>query len=173
MNDRMTRRAGDGRLQPPCWPAACWPGRSMRAQPAGFRLAVFNADVTPRLGHPLLGGHFAPARSVDDPAFGQRAGAARTAKADRAGGGRLVRDSQRRLSLAGARSWPQAAGTSPERVLVTSVHQHDAPLADLTAERLLAEAGVDGHIIDPDFHERTVAARGGRARPRACSRPAA
>ena len=50
----------------------------------------------------------------------------------------------------------EAAGTSIERVLVTSVHQHDAPLADLTAERLLAEAKVDGHIIDPEFHERTV-----------------
>src|SRR5262249_47021316 len=32
-----------------------------------YRLAVFRADVTPRLGHPLLGGHFAPARSIDDP----------------------------------------------------------------------------------------------------------
>jgi hypothetical protein len=41
-------------------------------------------------------------------------------------------------------------------VLVASVHQHDAPLADLTAERLLEEAKIDGKIIDLDFHERTV-----------------
>ena len=57
---------------------------------------------------------------------------------------------------AGEKALAQAAGTTPERVLLTSVHQHDAPLADLTAERLLNEAGVDAHIIDLDFHERMV-----------------
>lgn len=33
-----------------------------------------------------------------------------------------------------------AAGTKPERVLLSCVHQHDAPIADLTAQRLLAQA---------------------------------
>ncbi len=35
----------------------------------------------------------------------------------------------------------QAAGTTPERVAVHSLHQHDAPDCDFLAERLLKEAG--------------------------------
>src|SRR5687767_9343464 len=34
-----------------------------------WRLSVFKADVTPRLGHPLIGNHFAPSKSVADPLF--------------------------------------------------------------------------------------------------------
>ncbi len=34
-----------------------------------------------------------------------------------------------------------AAGTSPRRVAVHTVHQHDAPVCDFTAEQLLKEAG--------------------------------
>jgi hypothetical protein len=41
----------------------------------------------------------------------------------------------------------EAAGTIPQRVLVTSVHQHDAPLADLMAQRILAEAGAGATLI--------------------------
>jgi len=36
-----------------------------------------------------------------------------------------------------------AAGTSPERVTVHSVHQHDAPRSDFGAEKLLRDAGFD------------------------------
>jgi hypothetical protein len=35
----------------------------------------------------------------------------------------------------------KAAGTSPERVAVHALHQHDAPASDFTAERLFKEAG--------------------------------
>lgn len=35
-----------------------------------------------------------------------------------------------------------AAGTSPERVVVHTLHQHDAPRCDLTAEQLLNHAGM-------------------------------
>ena len=49
-----------------------------------------------------------------------------------------------------------AAGTIPRRVLVSSVHQHDAPVADLEAERLLREAKVSGSVCDLDFHEKAV-----------------
>jgi len=41
----------------------------------------------------------------------------------------------------------EAAGTTPERVAVHSLHQHDAPDCDFSAERILQEAGVDtGHF---------------------------
>jgi hypothetical protein len=40
--------------------------------------------------------------------------------------------------------------------MITAVHQHDAPVADLGAERLLRERNLKGTICDPDFHEQAV-----------------
>ena len=37
----------------------------------------------------------------------------------------------------------QAAGTTPARVAVHTLHQHDAPDCDFSAERILKEAGLD------------------------------
>jgi hypothetical protein len=128
---------------------------SLATQLQEFRLATFSADVTPPLGHPLLGGHLMPARTIDDPLFAK---------------GLVLLGPEKPIVLV-AVDWCEirndaydrwrevlaaAAGTTPARVLVTSVHQHDAPIADLTAQRLLAEAGVDAMIIDADYHERTV-----------------
>ncbi len=127
----------------------------LAADEPGYRLAVFRADVTPRLGHPLLGGHFAGARSIDDPlsAIGLvLLGPQKPIVVVAVDWCEIRNDAYARWRAVLA----EAAGTSPDRVLVTSVHQHDAPLADLTAERLLAEAGVDGQIIDLDFHQRMV-----------------
>ncbi len=50
----------------------------------------------------------------------------------------------------------QAAGTTPERVLVTSLHQQDAPVVDSKAERLLEEIGLAGELYDRDFHARSL-----------------
>jgi len=50
----------------------------------------------------------------------------------------------------------EAAATTPDHVLVTAVHQHDAPVADLGAEQLLRARKLSGTICDPDFHERAV-----------------
>jgi hypothetical protein len=50
----------------------------------------------------------------------------------------------------------EAAATKPERVLITTVHQHDAPIADLEAERMLRSRKLAGTICDLDFHERAV-----------------
>ena len=45
----------------------------------------------------------------------------------------------------------EAVGTSPERVAIHTVHQHDAPRSDLGAERILKEAGVNPHAFDGEF----------------------
>jgi hypothetical protein len=50
----------------------------------------------------------------------------------------------------------EAAGTELERVMVCTVHQHDAPVADLTAERILREHKSAGTVCDPAFHEVAV-----------------
>ena len=55
-------------------------------------------------------------------------------------------------------SLAKAAGTTPERVAVHTLHQHDAPTCDFTAERLLKEAKAR-HLgrLDGDFCRRTLA----------------
>ncbi len=155
MATRMTRRQA-------LWQSAAWAGAGVLTRSAAaddgprFRLATFATDVTPRLGHPLLGGHFAPARSIDDPlsAIGLvLLGAEKPIVLVAIDWCEIRNDAYARWRQALA----EAAGTSVDRVMLASVHQHDAPLADLTAQRLLEVAGVDGKIIDVDFHERTVA----------------
>src|SRR5262245_58455328 len=50
----------------------------------------------------------------------------------------------------------EAAGTEPARVLVSALHQHDAPVADLTAQSLLEQYRARGAICDRAFHEMAV-----------------
>ena len=50
----------------------------------------------------------------------------------------------------------EAAGTRPDRVSVHTLHQHDAPVCDITANRLLAEYGLNGVLADPVFLRRTM-----------------
>jgi hypothetical protein len=49
-----------------------------------------------------------------------------------------------------------AAGTEPVRVLVSALHQHDAPVVDLAAQALLERHKAKGAICDLAFHEKTV-----------------
>ena len=49
-----------------------------------------------------------------------------------------------------------AAGTEPSRVIVSCLHQHDAPVADLGAQRLLDEVDLPNQLCDPEFHEAAV-----------------
>jgi len=44
-----------------------------------------------------------------------------------------------------------AAGTTPQRVAVHTLHQHDAPRCDFSAEDLLSEQGLTGAGFDPAF----------------------
>jgi hypothetical protein len=49
-----------------------------------------------------------------------------------------------------------AIGTRRERVLLSCLHQHDAPIADLTAQKMLDDAKAAGSICDLAFHEKTI-----------------
>jgi hypothetical protein len=49
-----------------------------------------------------------------------------------------------------------AAGTLPERVAVHTVHQHDAPICDFGAERLLKEAGLDPLSYESSFQKEVI-----------------
>ncbi len=51
----------------------------------------------------------------------------------------------------------KAAGTVPERVAVHTLHQHDAPGCDFTAEKLIGEIGVKGYSrFDGTFHRLVI-----------------
>ncbi|MDA0284632.1 MAG: hypothetical protein O3B13_12395 [Planctomycetota bacterium] len=50
----------------------------------------------------------------------------------------------------------KAVGTKPVRVLLSSLHQHDAPVVDGGAENLLNRAGLNGELFDFAFHEDCV-----------------
>ncbi len=121
-----------------------------------FRLAPFSAEVTVPVGHALMGGGIAPAKRVEDPLWAH---------------GFVLLGPDQPVVLVSVdwceirddayTSWREAlaraAHTTPSRVLVSSVHQHDAPVADLTAERLLREAKAKGSVCDPEFHAKAVA----------------
>lgn len=51
----------------------------------------------------------------------------------------------------------RAAGTSPQRVAVHSLHQHDAPDCDFSAEKLLKNAGLDPRQYDSHFQRQVIA----------------
>lgn len=120
-----------------------------------FELAVFSADVTVPIGHPLMGGGIAPAKEVVDPLlargivfFGDGLPVVLVA----VDWCEIRNDAHARWREVLA----EAAGTVPGRVLVSSVHVHDAPVADLGAERMLRAQRAAGSICDPEFHERAV-----------------
>jgi hypothetical protein len=105
---------------------------------AGLRLATFDVDATPPVGSMMA---YDPVRRVDE--LGLRArgivllGAGEPivlCAVDWIGISNEGHDAFRQ-TLA------KAAGTTPARVAVHTLHQHDAPACDFTAERLLHEAG--------------------------------
>lgn len=128
---------------------------------ASFRLAAFSAEVTPPLGHALMAGGIAPASEIIDPLFCK--------------GVVLIGDES--PVVIAAIDWCElrndaydlwrdslaaAAGTDRKRILFSCIHQHDAPIADLAAQRLLDEVGLDKALCDVEFHlaavEKTAAA---------------
>jgi hypothetical protein len=119
-----------------------------------LHLTTFQSDATPPLGHPLCGGWIEPARAVDDPlrALGivlLGAGAPVVLCAvDWCG-------LRNEANLAWRQALAQAAHTTPERVAIHCVHPHNAPFADVEAERLLQS--VHGpSSLDLKFFRRVV-----------------
>lgn len=122
-----------------------------------FRLSTFSVDVTPPEGHILFTGRWKRSTGV-------------TSSLD-ARGWVLVPQSGEKPIVFCAVDWAEirndaydrwrevlarSAGTDPIRVFVSSVHQHDTPLADLEAERILRRANSSHQVIDLDFHEQCV-----------------
>lgn len=120
-----------------------------------FRLATFSADVTVPMGHALMGGGIKPAQKVADPLWAN---------------GWVLLGGEKPIVLV-AVDWceirnaaydrwrtvlAKAADTDPAHVLVTSVHVHDAPVADLEAQNILNASLAAGSVCNLEFHEEAV-----------------
>ncbi len=142
--------------------ASALPRGLFAADAPALSLATFSADVTPPIGHALMGGGIAPAAKVIDPLeargfvlFGVGASEAEKAKpvvVCSIDWCEIRNDAYERWRNALA----EAVGTDPLRVFVSALHQHDAPIADLTAQKLLDESKARGSICDLKFHEEAV-----------------
>jgi hypothetical protein len=135
--------------------AALGAGLAPAADGDGIRLATFVAEVTPPLKHPCMGGGIAPVARVDDPLFAHGLvllGAGKPIVLVAVDWCEIRNDAYERWRQAVA----DAVRTEPQRVLVFCLHQHDAPIADLEAERILQQHKATGSICFLDFHEQTV-----------------
>ncbi len=122
---------------------------------AGFRLARFSADVTIPLGHRCMGVLPTKSKEIVDPLRVY---------------GFVLLGAEKPIVLA-AVDWCEirndayddwrdalaaAAGTVRQRVLVSSLHQHDAPVIDRGAQQLLDKFGLQGELYDVAFHQQVI-----------------
>ncbi len=121
------------------------PQALLAAEP--IRVGTFDVDASPPVGSPLA---YDPTKGVETPLSCRGivlVGAGKPivlCAVDWIGisnGGQTVF----RESLA------KAADTEPQRVAVHTLHQHDAPRCDFSADELLSEYGLGGVGFDPDF----------------------
>ena len=122
---------------------------------AELSVAAFQVDATPPLGCPLEDGAVKPAAEIVAPL---------TAR------GIVLMGAGKPIVLAAVdwvgianQGWDEwrealarAAGTTPDRVTVHTLHQHDAPGYDPVAERLLAKHGLAHQLTDIAFAQRTI-----------------
>lgn len=122
---------------------------------AEFHVSIFSADVTPPIGHPMIAGWRKPAEKILDRLSARGLvliGSGKPIVFFSIDWCELRNDSYDRWRDVLA----QAAGTARERVIVSSVHQHDAPYTDLYAQKLMDDQGLPGSMFDPKFHEECV-----------------
>lgn len=121
---------------------------------APLRIATFQADATPPVGSPVA---YVKVRSIEDPLSARGVVLLGSDKpvvlcaVDWIGIGNTGHDAWR-AALA------EAAGTTVDRVSVHTLHQHDGPRCDFSAEELLAAHGLGGTRFDAPFARRTMAA---------------
>lgn len=124
-------------------------------EPAMYRIATFRADVTIPLNHRCMGILPTKSKEIVDPL--------------EAHGFVLLGPDKPivfvaldwcEIRNASYDAWrarlARAAGTDPVRVLVSSLHQHDAPVVDDGAQELLDQVGLTSELFDRAFHEQCL-----------------
>jgi hypothetical protein len=115
-----------------------------------LQLAHFSSDVTCPIGHPCMGGGIPVAQKIEDPLLAR--GFVLLGKVDPIV---VVAVDWCEIRNEAFELWrsrlAEAAHTVPARVIVASIHQHDAPIADFEAQRLLEKHSSPGAICQIDF----------------------
>ena len=133
-------------------------------------IATFNVDATPPVGSPLCIGTRIPMVDATDPL------SARGIVLLPAGQQPIVLCAVDWVGIAneGNIAWrdalAKAANTTPSRVSVHALHQHDAPYCGFTTEDILQEHDLGGAAFDPEF-ARTVIRRAADAVAKAAANP--
>ena len=119
-----------------------------------LKIATFDVDATPPLGAPMA---YDPVRRLDEMTLRCRGIVLIGA------GEPIVLCAVDWIGIAnGGHDYfraelAKAAGTSSARVAVHTLHQHDAPGCDFTAEQIIHELGVDGYTrFKGDFHREVI-----------------
>ncbi|MCE9563072.1 MAG: hypothetical protein K8U57_13600 [Planctomycetes bacterium] len=125
------------------------------AEDKKLTLSSFMTEITPPIGHPCMGGGVPPVKEIIDPLFAH---------------GFVIRGAGKPVAFVSL-DWcevrngayelfrtqlAKALDTDPVRVMVSSIHQHDTPIADLEAQQLLEKHKAKGAICDIAFLEKTV-----------------
>ncbi len=120
-----------------------------------YNIGTFCVDVTPPVGHSLCGGLVPTAVGIRDPLSAR---------------GFIISGREEPIVMV-VFDWCELRnsayhsirqiiadkiGTSPDRVLVSTVHQHDSPMFDLYAEELLHKRGIMGLLCDPVYFDHAV-----------------
>ncbi len=119
-----------------------------------MRIAHFDVDATPSIGSAMA---YQPVRRIDDLTLRSRGivllGADQPivlCAVDWIGIANGGHDAFRQ-ALA------EAAGTTKDRVAVHTLHQHDAPACDFTAEQIIRELAIQGYSrFDGEFHRQVI-----------------
>ena len=126
------------------------------AEPSALKISTFRAEVTPPEGHPLCGGWITPVKTVED--IQEALGVVITGAGapivicvvDWTG---ILNDAH----IAWRKTLAEAVGTTPDRVAVQCVHQHDAPFVCTSARKLCdGVPGLENAVVQMDFFERVL-----------------
>jgi hypothetical protein len=126
---------------------------TLHSLPPGLRLATFDVDATPPVGDQLP---YLSVNNIWD--LGLRAkgivllGAGQPIIMCAIDWGGIGNDAYDAFRSALA----NAAGTISERVAVHTLHQHDAPWADFSIERILKEADINPMYFESRFHREVI-----------------
>jgi hypothetical protein len=121
-----------------------------------YHLARFSLDATPPIGHPLCGGWIKATEAIDDPlllrgvVLLENGPPIVIAALDWTG---VLNESYRIWTEALA----EAAHTTPDRVVLHSAHQHNAPFIDHVGNRFVRDADPANRLFDEAFVEQLIA----------------
>src|SRR3954468_18241856 len=130
--------------------AAAAPRLWAQQSPTQLLIAPFHFDVTPPVGHPLCGGWIKPAVDCQDEleAIGfVLLGAGQPIVICAVDWTGILNEAH----VAWRAAMAEAAGTTPDRVAVQCVHQHDAPFVCLHAEKLIAAQNDGLQVVEMEF----------------------